>query len=312
MDLDDKWAFLKTFGDKTWINYPTYFADSIPEALDFLKRKRCLITFFIIGQDATFESNRDLLSEIANVGHEVGNHTFHHDPWIQNYSKVEVDQELEKAELAIEAATKQIPRGFRGPAFTFSPELLSVLSERKYIYDASTLPSVLNPLSRLYFFMSSRLSKEEQKQRKLVFGNLKDGFRPLKSYKWMLDHNQSILEIPVTTLPFLRLPIHMTYILYLGKFSIKLAIAYFKLAVTFCKIRNIDMSVLLSPTDFLGAEDDHGLSFFPGMDISKIKKLEIIDEIISILQENFLVSRMLEQARNIEKRTDLKYLNPTR
>ncbi len=312
IDLDDKWAFLKTHGDASWEGYPSYLPEAMPIILEFLKKRKCRITFFIIGRDAAFEYNRDFMRSIANAGHEIGNHTFYHDPWIQRYSYQQIDRELRMAEEVIEAATGQIPRGFRGPAFTFSPILLAALKKRQYAYDASTFPSILNPLSRIYFFMSSRLSKEEREQRDLVFGNVKDGFKPLKAYKWSLPEHQSLVEIPVTTFPFLRFPIHMTYILYLGKYSVKFALGYFRLAAEICRVRNIDLSILLSPTDFLGKEDDHGIPFFPAMDMPRSKKIGIIDGVLAIMEEKFQTVTMIEHAEAIEKRKNLKNLIPTR
>lgn len=312
MDLDDKWSFLKTRGDATWTDYPSYFPETIPTILDYLEKQNTRITFFIIGQDATFDQNREMMRSISEAGHEIGNHSFHHDPWIQRYSLDQVNEELGKAEEVIEATTGQLPQGFRGPAFTFSSNLLTTLKARGYKYDASILPNILNPLSRIYFFYSSRLTKEEKEQRKLVFGNIKDGFRPLKAFKWRLPESQSLIEIPVTTFPFLRVPIHMTYILYLGKYSMNLALGYFKLAAEMCRIRKIDLSILLSPTDFMGKEDNHGVPFFPAMDMPRSKKIEIIDRVFSIMEEKFQFVTMLQHADEIGKRKNLKSLVPSR
>ncbi|MEZ4826772.1 MAG: hypothetical protein R3C61_10845 [Bacteroidia bacterium] len=87
------------------------------------------------------------------------------------------------------------PVGFRGPGSSFSENVLRVLAKRGYKYDASTLPNILNPLARAYFLSTSKLSKEEREQRKGLFGSWKDGFRPLKPYKWTLDGMQ-LTEIP--------------------------------------------------------------------------------------------------------------------
>ena len=54
----------------------------------------------------------------------------------------------------------------------------------KYVYDASTLPTFLGPLARLYFLASTDLGAEERKQRAALFGSFRDGFRPNKPHSY--------------------------------------------------------------------------------------------------------------------------------
>ncbi len=312
LDLDDKWAFLKTHGDEGWKDLPSFFPQAVPILLDTLSKTACKITFFIVGIDAKQTHNKQYLEAISEAGHEIGNHTFHHDPWIQSFSKEKVNEELKKAEEAILKATGQKPIGFRGPAFTFSPTLLEVLHDRNYLYDASTLPNILNPISRAFFFFTSNLTQEEKEERKFVFGNIWDGLRPIKAYKWHLEKGKKLLEIPVTTLPIFRFPIHMTYILYLSKYSRKLALSYFKFALKLCKMRGVSLSILLSPTDFLGKEDNHGIPFFPGMNLSREYKIDVVESAIEMLKKDFEVKTMTEHANCLIAENKLKDKIPKR
>ncbi|MEZ4826773.1 MAG: polysaccharide deacetylase family protein [Bacteroidia bacterium] len=52
----------------------------------------------MVAQDAAFEHNREVLAEISRRGHDIGNHTFHHDPWLHIYSEEEINAELALAE----------------------------------------------------------------------------------------------------------------------------------------------------------------------------------------------------------------------
>ena len=210
LDLDDKWTYLKTHGDPGWESYPSYHSYAVPRILDFLDKQETKISFFIVAQDAAFDSNKDVLKEIAVRGHDICNHTFHHDPWLHLYSEEEINDELALAEEHIERVTGVRPTGFRGPGFSFSENVLRVLSKRGYDYDASTLPNILNPLARAYFLSTSKLSKEEREQRKGLFGTWKDGFRPNKAYHWQFQ-DKKLLEIPVTTMPLFKVPIHASY-----------------------------------------------------------------------------------------------------
>ena len=94
LDLDDQWTYMKTHGDPGWEEYPSYLSYAVPRILDFLDEKQTKITFFIVAQDAAFAHNHAVLGEIARRGHEIGNHTFHHDPWLHKYSEAEINEEL--------------------------------------------------------------------------------------------------------------------------------------------------------------------------------------------------------------------------
>ena len=132
--------------------------------------------------------------------------------------------------------TGQEPVGFRGPGLSWSPALLEVLAERGYLFDASTLPTYIGPLARMYYFWKSDLSEEEKADRGDLFGTVKDGRRPINPYLWQLSSGKKILEIPVTTIPIVKTPFHLSYLLYLSGFSMHLMISYLHFAIAMCKM----------------------------------------------------------------------------
>ena len=109
------------------------------------------------------EKNRDALGMSTEQVHDVGNHSFHHEPWLHLYYREKIDRDVLDAEEHITRATGWKPTGFRGPGFSWSPDLLDVLIERGYLYDASTFPTFLGPLARMYYFRTSNLTNEEKK-----------------------------------------------------------------------------------------------------------------------------------------------------
>ena len=296
LDLDNQWSYMKTHGDKGWESYPSYLDVAVPRILEFLARRRLTITFFIVGQDAAFEKNRQALRSIADAGHDIGNHSFHHEPWLHLYTEAQLETELLRAEDAIEAATGVRPRGFRGPGFSLSASTLDVLARRGYEYDATVFPNLLNPLARAYLFATSNLTPEEKKQRSALFGTWKDALRPVRPFHWQLAGGR-LLEIPVTTLPWLRVPLHLSYLLYLGKFSRPAARAYFRLALGLCRLAGTQPSILLHPLDFLGKEDCPALGFFPGMDLPRARKLALVAELFDMLSARLETVTMHEHAR---------------
>ncbi|WP_404789527.1 polysaccharide deacetylase family protein [Altericista sp. CCNU0014] len=312
LDLDNQWSYMKIHGDPGWESFPSYLDVVVPRALAFLEERGLAITFFVVGQDAALEKNQRAIQAIAAAGHEIGNHSFKHESWLHLYSEPEIEAEIAQAEQILKQVTGQQPIGFRGPGYSCSTAVLRVLARRGYQYDASTFPTFLGPLARAYYFMTTKLSKAEKEKRKALFGGFKDGFQPLKPYRWDMEQCQ-LIEIPVSTMPIVKIPIHFSYVLYLSVFSRALAILYFRLALTLCRLTGTQPSLLLHPLDFLGCEDVPELSFFPGMSLPSPAKLETLSRAIDLLKQNYRVVSMQEHAQTAATaRRRIPVLNPER
>ena len=298
LDLDNQWSYMKTHGDAGWESFPTYLPLVVPRVLEFLAARRLTISFFVVGQDAALEVTRAPLRALAAAGHEIGNHSFHHQPWLHLYSEPEIEAELAHAEEVIEAATGVRPHGFRGPGFSLSAATLRVLRRRGYRYDASTFPTFLGPLARAYYFMTARMSPAERAKRAALFGTLREGLRPNRPYRWALEGGD-LVEIPVTTMPLLRAPIHVSYLVYLGGHSPALAAAYFEGALRLCRLAGAQPSLLLHSLDFVGHDDVRELAFFPGMSLSLERKLALVGDAVDRLARHFRVLTMEQHAAEV-------------
>jgi hypothetical protein len=301
LDLDNLWSYMKTHGDPGWESFPSYLDLVVPRILNTLKEQNLVITFFIVGQDAALENNRLALKSIAQAGHEISNHSFNHEPWYHVKNEEQIETEIKFAEESIEQATGNKPIGFRGPGFSVSQTVIDVLLRRGYLYDASTLPTFIGPIARLYYFLTAKLSKEEKSKRDSLFGSLEDGFRPVKPYLWSKKSTVSdrkMIEIPVTTIPIFKLPFHVSYIIYISSFSPTLALLYFKFALGMCRLTGTHPSLLLHPLDFLGRDDIKELTFFPAMNLTKYKKLKMVNELLYEFVRHFHVVTMEEHAHD--------------
>ena len=325
LDLDNKWSYMKTHGDAGWDSFPSYLDVCVPRFLDFLAQRDLKITVFVVGQDAALEKNHDALASISASGHEIGNHSFHHEPWLHLYSREQINDELARAEEHIERVTNQLPIGFRGPGFSLSPDVLRVLADRGYQYDCSTFPTFLGPLARLYYFLTARLDEQQKQERKKLFGTMGEGFRPLRPYAWDMSGAEpkrshvrqnvgssvtrprsgergydTLLEIPVTTMPWFKVPMHVSYLLYLDQFSRPLAMAYWRMALTLCRLSGVAPSLLLHPLDFLGRDDDRDLDFFPAMRSPSARKVELVGKVIDEMAKHYDIRPMREHAAALE------------
>lgn len=308
LDLDNQWSYMKTHGDAGWESFPSYLDVVVPRVLGFLRDLEQTITFFIVGQDAALEKNAQALAALAEAGHEIGNHSFHHEPWLHLYTEPQIEDEIAQAEEHIERVTGRRTTGFRGPGFSCSETLLRVLKRRGYEYDCSTFPTYLGPLARAFYFATAKLTPEEREQRKALFGKFSEGLRPLKPYQWQLPEGE-LIEIPVTTLPVFKTPIHVSYLLYASSYSPVLAKLYFRTALTMCKWAGVQPSILLHPLDFLGGDDVRELAFFPGMHMTGARKVALVHEMIELLKTHFTVVPMRQHKEAITK-SALSVLNP--
>ena len=306
LDLDNQWSYMKIHGDEGWDQYPSYFNIFVPHILNVLDELGLKITFFIVGKDTETEENRKYLRMITERGHEVGNHSYHHESWLQTYSYQKIEKEIMEAEEAIERVTGQKPTGFRGPGFSWSTDLLKVLEKRGYQFDASTLPTYLGPLARMYYFKKSDLSKEEKKARKELFGKFSEGFRDLKPYHWDLGEGKTITEIPVTTMPVFKLPFHLSYLIFLGNISMPLMKLYLNTAIRMCRLTRTPVSFLLHPLDLIGGDQIRDLAFFPGMNVSSDKKVEVFKNVIQTLKRHYNMVNMSIHWEFLQKNGKMK------
>jgi peptidoglycan/xylan/chitin deacetylase (PgdA/CDA1 family) len=299
LDLDNLWSYLKTHGDPEWAARPSYLAEFVPLVLDLLQGLDTRITFFVVGIDAEQPHHASALRAITAHGHEVGNHSFEHEPWLHEYTVPQLRAEIERAETAIETATGQRPLGFRGPGYSWSPALLELLAERGYLFDASTLPTYLGPVARAYYLRTSSLGAAERATRARLFGTLRDGRLPLRPYRWRLPSGRSLLEMPVTTVPGIKVPFHLSYLLYLSRYSERAALAYLRTALSLCRAVRLSPSFLLHPLDLLGGDRVRELSFFPGMDLTSAYKARFFTRVVHTLQQHFTLVPMSLHAHSI-------------
>jgi peptidoglycan/xylan/chitin deacetylase (PgdA/CDA1 family) len=295
LDADNQWAYLYIRGAPDWASAPSYLPTMATRTLDLVGERGLRITTFAVGRDADRDEDASVFAELAAAGHEIGNHSYRHEPWLHRYSETELEEELGRAEAAIEAATGTRPTGFRGPGYSLSAATLRVLHRRGYAYDASTLPTIIGPVARAVYFRTARLDAAQRAEREHLYGTWSDGLRPLRPYRWQVG-TDGMVELPVTAMPWLRLPIHVSYLLALSRYSERAARGYFRAALTLCRATGVEPSLLLHPLDLLDATEAPDLAFFPGMELSRAAKLARVGSYLDLLTRDFDVLSVGEHA----------------
>jgi polysaccharide deacetylase family protein (PEP-CTERM system associated) len=144
--------------------------------LDALERHRARATFFFLGWIA--ERHPQWVARCLAGGHEIASHGYEH-LFLQDLDAQRLHADLERTERALIAAGAPRPIGFRASTFTLTRRTwwaFDVLVERGYRYDSSVHP-IRHP----------------------VYGV--PGFEP--GISTVRVARGSLLEFPVSTLPFL-------------------------------------------------------------------------------------------------------------
>jgi hypothetical protein len=114
----------------------------------------------------------------------------------------------------------------------------------------------------------------------------------------------------VTTFPGCKTPFHLSYLLYLARFSERLALGYLRAAIAACRATGTSVSFLLHPLDLLDRTDAPQLAFFPGMDLDRSRKQALFLAALELLRSQFTVVPLGVHAEALRAREGLPIRHP--
>jgi peptidoglycan/xylan/chitin deacetylase (PgdA/CDA1 family) len=282
LDLDNKWAYLKTAGRPAWKDFPSYLPTACGHIGALLGQAQLYATIFVVGQDLLAREDMEAVRGLARLGHDLGNHTFHHEPWLHLYDREKIVYELDKTDQLLCEVGGEHSLGFRGPGYSDSPLVHALLAERGYRYCASQLSSCIGPLARAYFFLKTGLKREQRRVREKLFGNFTASLGRNRPYRLSVGEPR-LWMVPVTVMPIARTPFHFSYLQYVAEKSPGLAKTYLRWSLALCRTFRVEPSLLLHPLDFLGGDEEPELAYFPGMNQSGNVKRERLRGYLSYL-----------------------------
>mgnify|MGYP001587159169 CR=1 FL=1 len=222
VDVDNLWIYEKEFGVKILKDPEFIYTHSLPILLKLLKKSNSKATFMIIGQDLLLPKCRKFCKKAVSEGHEIANHSWSHPVLFGKMSFKEKQAQIVKAHEIIAKVCKVEPIGFRGPGYYQDPEIVSILQKLNYKYDSSVLPGFSELLMKLYAYIRGGENRHK------TFGRMNYLISSRNPYALRSPHNKKgLLELPISTLPVLRLPIHTTFAYFFGKRYRNLIIKYF-------------------------------------------------------------------------------------
>jgi peptidoglycan/xylan/chitin deacetylase (PgdA/CDA1 family) len=96
--------------------------------LQLLERHNAKACFFVTGERAALYGN--LIKDILEPGHDIGNHSYHHDPLLMLRRTTTLYREIESAQLLLRHFGIS-PAAFRPPVGATNPRLANVLLQQK-------------------------------------------------------------------------------------------------------------------------------------------------------------------------------------
>jgi Polysaccharide deacetylase len=256
VDLDSIWTYQRYLDKQIPQHHcdPVY-SQAIARFLDLFAKYKIKATFFVIGQDARNPEQVKYIRKIIEQGHEIANHSMSHPLNFAELSLESAKQEIVLAHDLLKSIMFKDPVGFRAPLFSVNQQVLSLLEELGYKYDASIIPSAVFPC-----LMKTAHSVLNLRWVDLNSGNISFGKAPRSIYapdNQDITHcgTMNIKEVPVSVSGFLRFPMHSTYIFALGRFL-------FDNGLNFCLKHKLNMHYLFHGIDLIEVEQ-YGLKF-PG------------------------------------------------
>jgi peptidoglycan/xylan/chitin deacetylase (PgdA/CDA1 family) len=264
VDIDGWWAYCAAYGESASLEPDPVFAEALPRLREMFDRHAIRATLFVVGADMMVPWKRRLIAGMARDGHEIANHTHRHRLGLPGYSRAEIRAEIAEAESILADVAGARPVGFRAPGYAIDEAVFEVLEERGYRYDSSLLPTFWGGVIRAF----QARGRPRGTAPKGCFGRPAYGLAPLAPYLparrclWRRARRAAdtggVVEVPVTTMPLVRVPFHSTWVFSLGP-------GLFRLGRASCAVARAPINYVFHAIDLIG--DEAGAPMLPRLGI---------------------------------------------
>jgi hypothetical protein len=213
IDCDPLWVYAQEYGVKPDYGDTSIYECALPAFLELFRAFEIKATFFIIGRDLALPACARFCATALRDGHALGNHTLSH---LWDYRRA--SREVKRAEIAdchdaMRSALGYACKGFRCPGYYFDEDMATVLRDLDYHYDASVLPGVAVYLMKQFYSLCNRAGKRKRFGRgSYLFAARTPGLVEPDAGA------RRLWEFPIATSPWLRLPIHSTFVFLWGRY----------------------------------------------------------------------------------------------
>ncbi len=283
VDVDGDWTYRSYLGLETTVEKDELFAEAMNAVLTKLEEHQLPATFFVVGRDLQVDWKARILKRAARSGHEISNHSMNHILNFAELKEMDVASEIDESARMCLEKLGVVVRGFRAPGFDLHPKALRLLRARSYVYDSSVIPTFVYPLALAAdrLFHLARGTPIPHWRHGPKFGWF---VAPLAPYfpsddDFLTGGAIEVLEVPVSTHPTTRIPIHMAFSLVLGS-------RWFEIGVRSLRRKGLPLVFLIHLKDFRALLDGRNA-----------KALRMTDHVLTRIAEEFEPTTTLELAR---------------
>jgi peptidoglycan/xylan/chitin deacetylase (PgdA/CDA1 family) len=219
IDCDNLWIYETEFAVPISDRQDLIFLQALPNLLDRFSRWGIKATFFVVGCDLQRQSCVTFCKRALFEGHRIANHTLSHRVDFSRLNEREKLHEIEAGHAAIVAATGTAPVGFRAPGYHVDAVIIRSLARLGYQYDSSVLPGPAGYLIKAHMLARGQGAKGKS------FGSWKSLFATSSPRRLAVSGHRTLMQYPVATFPYARLPIHSTFIYSFGLEYLRKAIS---------------------------------------------------------------------------------------
>lgn len=272
---------------------------ALPRFAEMFARHRVRGTFFVIGSDAAADvAGRNQLAQLAQAGHELGNHSHTHPYELARLPRERIDEEVGKAHDVIAAIAGTPPVGFRAPGYDMSTRVLDVLMARGYRYDSSIFPSWPYYLAKAGVLGAMALLGRRSRSVMVDPRMLLAPPTPYRPGRSPFRRGQSTLvELPISTTPGLRVPAFGTSLL-VAPTAIRARLLESMRARHFFNLE-------LHGIDLIGAEEDgipaELVAKQPDLRVSLVHKLRALEATLDRLTLDYRFAPLAEVAAEVQR-----------
>ena len=140
----DKKEIAISFDDGPVINYTAAI-------LHVLKQENVKATFFCIGK--RISGNENILQQVKDEGHIIGNHSYSHDFWFDMFSSKKMLEDLQQMDLEMKKVIGLKPKLFRPPYGVTNPNLKKAIIHGNYIpvgWSVRSMDTVIKDEKKLF------------------------------------------------------------------------------------------------------------------------------------------------------------------
>lgn len=280
VDLDAPQDYAEFYSKPWTLAGDRFLAGVMPAFLELFASLGIRATFFAIARNARSAEGARVHRMLVDAGHEVASHSLSHVMAFRTLDTAARRREIADAQAILEDATGKPVVGFRAPAYDMDAGVLEILLEQGYRYDSSLNPTpFLVPMKWIIRSLTFR--------RHVGLGTWRHRFAPTKPHwYWRADGAEalrrsttpppagtpSLLELPLSIVPFLRFPFYGTITQILGP-------RWFGMALAAVRRQPLAINYELHALELAGtgpAEDLAELGYVPGYGKDSARKAAVL------------------------------------